>query len=355
MTNPEMKEAPLKGDELTKRRKTNALDMDEVDEGWFSLVPLTTDVQFKSTANVTFPDITICPALAQPYKVHVLRKYNLSYSLDFNVRNWQSQLSDDMGVSPNKVFQEATYDLTEGFQFVGFKSKSKSAKFHGKKLNQIAQANVVFKIALGIDAYIHHPGQTLHRDSHTVVRALTNMRAYVDVSHSLTELESVNGEKCETLMNYGFDECVIKGIRTIIGDELNCLVPFVPGNTNETVMCRTDQEFDQATQIFEDHVHGSKQARLCREPCTYLSISIGHVISQVETVPGRTGSGYLKLFFKRNISVSQTRLSYSFMSMVAEIGGYVGFFMGVSVLQLSKWLQSVCDRSEITWEIGWQV
>ena len=39
--------------------------------------------------------------------------------------------------------------------------------------------------------------------------------------------------------------------------------------------------------------------------------------------------------FKRNIKVTEAQYLYSGLSLIAEVGGYVGLFLGVSVNQVT--------------------
>ena len=43
----------------------------------------------------------------------------------------------------------------------------------------------------------------------------------------------------------------------------------------------------------------------------------------------------MEINFKSSIKVTQSHYLYSGLSMVAEIGGYVGLFLGVSINQIS--------------------
>ena len=50
----------------------------------------------------------------------------------------------------------------------------------------------------------------------------------------------------------------------------------------------------------------------------------------------RNGPGYLELRFQRFIKVSRSRLAYGWLELLAEVGGYVGLFLGVSINQISS-------------------
>ena len=43
----------------------------------------------------------------------------------------------------------------------------------------------------------------------------------------------------------------------------------------------------------------------------------------------------MEISTRENIKVTEAHLLYSVLSMIAEIGGYVGLFLGVSIIQIN--------------------
>ena len=46
--------------------------------------------------------------------------------------------------------------------------------------------------------------------------------------------------------------------------------------------------------------------------------------------------GYIKYDFKRKINVQSSQLIYTQLSLLAELGGYMGLLLGVSLLDISS-------------------
>ena len=46
-------------------------------------------------------------------------------------------------------------------------------------------------------------------------------------------------------------------------------------------------------------------------------------------------TAYIKMYFKSTIKVKRTVLDYTWLSMLAEIGGYTGLLLGVSVVNVT--------------------
>ena len=54
--------------------------------------------------------------------------------------------------------------------------------------------------------------------------------------------------------------------------------------------------------------------------------------------------GRLMISFKQIIKVTDAYYLYSGLSLIAEIGGYVGLFLGVSVNQVSSLMNTLLDK-----------
>ena len=50
---------------------------------------------------------------------------------------------------------------------------------------------------------------------------------------------------------------------------------------------------------------------------------------------------FIKMYIKSTIKVKKTVLDYTWISMVAEIGGYTGLLLGVSVVNITYYLDKI--------------
>ena len=51
--------------------------------------------------------------------------------------------------------------------------------------------------------------------------------------------------------------------------------------------------------------------------------------------------GYIKYDFKRKVNVQSSQLIYTQLSLLAELGGYMGLLLGVSLLDISSIFNSL--------------
>ena len=73
----------------------------------------------------------------------------------------------------------------------------------------------------------------------------------------------------------------------------------------------------------------------CNEPCSYVTIKMTTIWEKLKKYKTITGA---RVYFKEKLKVTKAYHIYSGLSLIAEIGGYVGLFLGVSINQLTNLL-----------------
>ena len=113
--------------------------------------------------------------------------------------------------------------------------------------------------------------------------------------------------------------------------KVGCTSPFGSG-TNQSNICIDPVKAKMAYGIFEKFAYNNLTAKRekCPKSCTTLITNIG---SYTET---EWTGGYLKIRFQRSVKVSRSRVTYGLLELLAEVGGYVGLFLGVSINQMSS-------------------
>ena len=80
----------------------------------------------------------------------------------------------------------------------------------------------------------------------------------------------------------------------------------------------------------------TKFQKNCRIPCnsifTFASLNVQE---DLLCAPNCT-KAIVKMSFKNFVKVSRSMETYSALSLIAEVGGYVGLFLGISVNQISN-------------------
>ena len=112
---------------------------------------------------------------------------------------------------------------------------------------------------------------------------------------------------------------------------IGCVSPF--GIAKDKI-CKDNENAKKAFKLYRrfQNEYSDIKNISCVDPCSYMSIKIIKV-SKTE------GNGLLRLTF--NKKVQETVAYYDDLSFVAEIGGYVGLFLGASIYQTADLFQFI--------------
>ena len=116
-----------------------------------------------------------------------------------------------------------------------------------------------------------------------------------------------------------------------------CTTPF--GGELDNICSVHDSNFtkpvaDLWSEVFSHH---SIYHHACPYPCTLYKIK-GHL--EEDFIDKSQKAHHHDFFFPEYIRVTTARWSYSELELLAELGGYIGLFLGMSVFQIS----SIFDR-----------
>ena len=128
--------------------------------------------------------------------------------------------------------------------------------------------------------------------------------------------------------------------------EIGCTTPFGQSKSN---VCNDSKNGLKAAQLFHDltFVNITEAKRLCPKSCKYQMMIFGAY--KIEKSDDETAKhSYLTIKFQRFVKLSKSRYSYTILELIAEFGGYVGLFLGLSINQLSKVFERIVEI-KLTW------
>ena len=123
-------------------------------------------------------------------------------------------------------------------------------------------------------------------------------------------------------------------------NEIGCTTPYNPDKSN---ICLEQNQANQAMNIFDDITiqNQTKARKLCPRPCQQYIIGFSNKeISWSNSIRPPT----LRMEFPKYIRVSSSSYSYTLLELLAEVGGYVGLFLGVSINQISDLLTILATK-----------
>ena len=112
---------------------------------------------------------------------------------------------------------------------------------------------------------------------------------------------------------------------------LGCTSPY---GRNKSNICTSQEKSSYAYDLFAnfEYKNLTDANNRCPKSCTYQMTSFGSFMKDNYTDDPTHGYN-LGLAFQRFIKVSKAKYSYKVLELLAEVGGYVGLFLGVSLNQ----------------------
>ncbi len=83
------------------------------------------------------------------------------------------------------------------------------------------------------------------------------------------------------------------------------------------------------------------QRGLCQLPCSTIEVFLGLPFPGDD---GKSNVAFIKIYVKSTVKVNRTVLDYTWVSMLAEIGGYTGLLLGISVVDITSFVDRLLLR-----------
>lgn len=84
---------------------------------------------------------------------------------------------------------------------------------------------------------------------------------------------------------------------------------------------------------------GGKYKEFCPLPCVNMQIRFAGLDSTTDN--GNENETYVKFYIKNQIQVRESHLSYTEVSLLAELGGYIGLIIGVSLMDIATFIDKI--------------
>ena len=113
-----------------------------------------------------------------------------------------------------------------------------------------------------------------------------------------------------------------------------CFFPHITNNANGTQCIVEISHRKTYLSVLFKYFHD-----FCPMPCEKMTVNFaGHDVAGHHDVENEA---YVKFYIKDHIEVKKSHLSYTEVSLLAEIGGYVGLLLGVSLKDIASLFDKV--------------
>ena len=136
-------------------------------------------------------------------------------------------------------------------------------------------------------------------------------------------------------MNLNFDSIWYERIAESNEKLFGCSVPWhspVFSNITNNIIriCNTSKSGFLAYQKFRDFYDAQLSEDMV--PCAMFEIFTG--LPDVDEIDNSMDEAYIRLYLKTKIKIKSTIIHYDATTFTAEIGGYVGMFLGFSLMDI---------------------
>ena len=162
------------------------------------------------------------------------------------------------------------------------------------------------------------------------------------------KLHDYDGIPCNDEKGYSKDFCYSREIERELLENFGCTSPY---GLHKTRICNNATIGEKVMQTYQDAIH-TDNYKSCFNPCSYFSIS---PFTPIVRSSLSNKLAYVNLYFDKDelVKIYESYYIYSELSLIAEVGGYVGLFLGISVNQVTNLmdfiltkLQQLCQRSK---------
>ena len=144
-----------------------------------------------------------------------------------------------------------------------------------------------------------------------------------DINYEIITQLNTDEHPCNADPEYNRDDCVVRKIHEKSMEKWGCTTPY---GLNKSHICTDQEKMKEAAIYFDQNLMAFDEFGECLLPCTTI----------IPTLSMRSksdvGFAFLSLEFPARIKVVEAYPAYIFLSFVAEVGGFVGLFLGVSLL-----------------------
>ena len=141
---------------------------------------------------------------------------------------------------------------------------------------------------------------------------------------------------CNESEVYSKDKCFLENLHDESIKQIGCTTPF---GLNKSLICTDVEKAQKALDLY-----GKMQREVpksCLNPCNYI---IPHLYFTYQKRVQKNDNSFLKLENNGEIKVTKSELAYDTLTLLADIGGYVGLFLGIAIVHIKELFRILAQK-----------
>jgi hypothetical protein len=123
-------------------------------------------------------------------------------------------------------------------------------------------------------------------------------------------------------------------------EKIGCTSPFGFDLDN---ICTETNKGKKAYSLFKDMFYRNNVTKECLYPCNFLLSWMKPMQERKDSKLDSYSTDYILLRFEKYIKVTTSSYAYTELELLAELGGYAGLFLGLSVFDLRLAFYRICN------------
>ena len=318
----------------------------------YNAYPKSTEVSIAKASKHDYPDMAFCDGDFSGFE-NELSKCNLTRNQYDNQHIWHSNISQDC-MDPKELYLKMTgqpSDIISEIVIRGFENDVTyldlvdpglfEKKFYTKKMYQysrcftlklpknigIMEISIYFKTS--VDIFIYSSKSSLNVDESLIMYSEENSYIKTSIIYDTFQILDLDGQPCGEYEN-SRDECLERELAKMVMENVGCTSPY---QTNKSNICTDTEKGKIAEDMYYEMIHNKSLVSLasivCPKTCKFQAISTKNFQQKESFFLKKV----LRFKFEEFIKVSTSSPSYTFLELMAEVGGYVGLFLGVFINQ----------------------
>ena len=155
-----------------------------------------------------------------------------------------------------------------------------------------------------------------------------------ELTYEIFKQINTQEQPCIEDPSYRKDDCIVEQIQADSLAMFGCTTPY--GRIKDR-SCVNATLMKQAREFYDYKIMADEYQQ-CPNPCTTIT-STFNIRNQIKN-KNEAESTQINIEFPSKVKVIQAYHAFTILSLVAEVGGYVGLFLGVSVLDLKSLIKT---------------
>ena len=160
-------------------------------------------------------------------------------------------------------------------------------------------------------------------------------RYYYTLVYEVFEDINTKSHSCNASESYSKDRCFLEKLHAESIKQIGCTTPY---GLDKSRICTDVEKAKKALDLYK--VMQRNVSEYCVNPCKYVVPQLFYTHER----PSKREFSRLDLWNNGAIKVTKSKLDYDVLALLADIGGYVGLFLGIALVHIKEVFRALAQK-----------